>query len=203
MRHWSLVISHHRLVKTLLASLFLFHFLFLPSRAAEEATPEAVAKRQIEAMKTLNWELVARYTHPRALEQMQTLFIPVVIAGSAAKDNPAAQEMMKIVFANKSADELSAMAPSAFFQIVMKGISGATPDFKSAMTGMEVQVLGSVKESENITHVVYRLSRKIGDAVATKIAITTVERDGEMWKAQLNADLENVARAISARLQRP
>ena len=70
-------------------------------------------------------------------------------------------------------------------------------------TGMDVQVLGSVKEGENIAHVVYRLSRNIGDTVATKIAITTVERDGETWKAQLNADLENVARAISVRLQRP
>ena len=174
-----------------------------PARAAEEATPEAVAKRQIEAMRTLNWELVARYTHPRALEQMQSLFIPVVIAGSAAKDSPAAQEMMKIVFAGKSADELSSMAPAAFFQIVMKGISGATPDFKFAMSGMDVQILGSVKEGENIAHVVYRLNRTIGDAVATKIAITTVERDGETWKAQLNADLENVARAISSRLQKP
>lgn len=172
-------------------------------RAAEEATPEAVAKRQIEAMKTLNWELVARYTHPKALEQMQSLFIPVVIAGAAAKDNPAAQEMMKIVFAGKSADELSSMAPSAFFQIVMKGISGATPDFKFAMTGMEVQILGSVPEGENRAHVVYRLNRTMGDTVATKIAITSVERDGDTWKALLNADLENVARAISSRLQHP
>ena len=176
----------------------------IAARAAEEATPEAVAKRQIEAMKSLNWELVARYTHPKALEQMQALFIPVVIAGSAAsKDNPAAEEMMRIVFAGKSADELSSMLPSAFFQIVMKGISGATPDFKFAMTGMDVQVLGSVKEGDNIAHVVYRLSRKMGEQVATKIAITTVERDGETWKAQLNADLENVARAISARLEKP
>ena len=189
-------------MKTLLCCLALA-LAPIAARAAEEATPEAVAKRQIEAMRSLNWELVARYTHPKALEQMQALFIPVVIAGSTAKDNPAAQEMMRVVFAGKSADELSSMSPSSFFQIVMKGISGATPDFKSAMTGMEVQVLGSVKEGDNLAHVVYRLSRNMGDTVATKIAITTVERDGETWKAQLNADLENVARAISARLQRP
>ena len=189
-------------MKTFLCCLALV-FATNAARAAEEATPEAIAKRQIEAMRSLNWELVAKYTHPKALVQMQSLFIPVVIAGAAAKDNPAAQEMMKIVFAGKSADELSGMAPAAFFQIVMKGISGATPDFKYAMTGMEVQILGSVKDGENLAHVVYRLNRNIGDNVATKIAVTTVERDGETWKAQLNADLENVARAISARLQRP
>ena len=178
-------------------------FAFATARAAEEATPEAVAKRQIEAMRTLNWEVVARYTHPKALTQMQSLFIPVVIAGAAAKDNPAAAEMMRIVFAGKSADELSGMSPAAFFQIVMNGISGATPDFKTAMTGMEVQILGHVNENENLAHVVYRLSRTIGDGVATKIAVTSVERDGDTWKALLNADLENVARAISARLQKP
>ena len=189
-------------MKTLLCCIAIL-FANGAARAAEEATPEAVAKRQIEAMRALNWELVAKYTHPKALEQMQSLFIPVVIAGASAKDSPAAQEMMKIVFAGKSADELSSMPPAAFFQIVMKGISGATPDFKIAMTGMEIQILGSVKEGENLAHVVYRLSRPIGEAVATKIAITSIERDGETWKALLNSDLENVARAISTRLQRP
>ncbi len=187
-------------MKTILC-LLLLALSTLTTRAAEEATPEAVTKRQIEAMRSLNWELVARYTHPKALAQLQSLFIPVVIAGETAKDNPAAAEMMRIVFAGKSADELSGMSPSAFFQIVMNGISGATPDFKSAMTGMEIVVLGHVNEGENLAHVVYRLSRPMGEGVATKIAITSVERDGETWKALLNSDLENVARAISSRLQ--
>ncbi len=189
-------------MKTLLC-LIAIAFTTVAVRAAEEATPEVVAKRQIEAMRQLNWELVARYTHPKALSQMQSLFIPVAIAGSAAKNNPAAEEMMRIVFAGKTADQLSSMSPSAFFEIVMQGISGATPDFKNAMSGMEVQILGSVKEGENQVHIVYRLSRTLGDGVATKIAITTVERDGEQWKALLNTDLENVARAISGRLQKP
>ena len=178
-----------------------FVFATAASYAAEEATPESITKRQIEAMRTLNWELVARYTHPKALAQLQALFLPVVIAGEKAKDNPSAVEMMRIVFAGKSVEELARMSPAAFFQIVMNGISGATPDFKSAMTGMEVEILGHVSEGENLAHVVYRLSRPLGEGIATKIAITSVERDGNGWKALLNSDLENVARAISARLQ--
>ena len=185
--------------------LFLLALAFTPlaARAAEEATPEAIAKRQIEAMRALNWDVVAKYTHPKALEQMQSLFMPVAIAGSAAKDNPAAEEMMRIVFAGKTANELATVTPSAFFKIVMSGISGATPDFKNAMTNMEVQVLGHVNETENLAHVVYRLSRPLAEGTATKIAVTSVERDGDTWKALLNADLENVARAISSRLQTP
>ena len=185
--------------------LFLLALAFTPlaARAAEEVTPESVAKRQIEAMRTLNWELVARYTHPKALEQMHSLFMPVAIAGSSAKDNPAAEEMMRIVFGGKTANELAAVSPTAFFKIVMSGISGATPDFKNAMTGMDVQILGHVNEGENLAHVLYRLSRSLPDGTATKIAVTTVERDGDTWKALLNADMENVARAISARLQKP
>ena len=188
-------------MKTLLPNLFLFLILFIiPARAAEELTPESVAKRQIEAMRTLNWEQVAKYTHPKALAQMQSLFMPVAIAGSAAKDNPAAEEMMRIVFGGKTANELAAVSSAAFFKIVMSGISGATPDFKNAMTNMEVQILGHVNEGENLAHVIYRLSRPLAEGTATKIAVTSVERDGDTWKALLNADLENVARAISARL---
>ena len=186
-----------------LGCFLLILLLSLAARAAEEATPESVAKRQIEAMRALNWELVARYTHPKALQQMQSLFMPVAIAGSAAKDNPQAEEMMRIVFAGKTANELAAATPTAFFKIVMSGIAGATPDFKNAMTGMEVQILGHVNETETTAHVVYRLSRALPDGTATKIAVTTVERDGDAWKALLNADLENVARAISTRLQKP
>ena len=202
MRHWSLVISHHRRLKTLLCCLVLA-LTPIAARAAEEATPEAIAKRQIEAMRALNWDVVAKYTHPKALEQMQSLFMPVAIAGSAAKDNPAAEEMMRIVFSGKNANELAAMKPVAFFKVVMTGISGATPDFKTAMTGMEIQILGHVKENENLAHVIYRLSRPLPEGTATKIAVTSVERDGDTWKALLNADLENVARAISSRLQTP
>ena len=189
-------------MKTLLCCLALL-VTATAARAAEEATPESVAKRQIEAMRALNWEAVARYTHPRALEQMQALFMPVAIAGSAAKENPQAEEMMRIVFAGKTANELAVATPTAFFKIVMSGIAGATPDFKNAMTGMEVQILGHVNESETVAHVVYRLTRTLPDGTATKIAVTTVERDGDTWKALLNADLENVARAISTRLQTP
>ena len=189
-------------MKTLLRCVVLVCLSFA-ARAAEEATPEAIAKRQIEAMRALNWDVVAKYTHPKALEQMQSLFMPVAIAGSAAKDNPAAEEMMRIVFSGKNANELAAMTPVAFFKVVMTGISGATPDFKNAMTGMEIQILGHVKENENLAHVIYRLSRALPEGTATKIAVTSVERDGDTWKALLNADLENVARALSARLQTP
>ena len=189
-------------MKTLICFLALA-FTPLAARAAEEVTPESVAKRQIEAMRALNWDVVAKYTHPKALEQMHSLFMPVAIAGSTAKDNPAAEEMMRIVFGGKTANELAAISPTAFFKIVMTGISGATPEFKNAMTGMEITILGHVNENENLSHVVYRLSRPLAEGTATKIAVTSVERDGDTWKALLNADLENVARAISSRLQTP
>jgi hypothetical protein len=167
---------------------------------AEEATPEVIAKRQLEAMRELNWEQAARHTHPKALEQLKSLFLPVAIAGSARRNNPAAEEMMRTVFGGKTADELATQQPAAFFVLIMNGIAGATPDFKRAMTGMEIVILGHVNESDSLAHVVYRLNRTVPGGVATKIAVTSVERDGSAWKALLNADLENVARAISTRL---
>jgi len=181
---------------------FTIAFAMVPhARAAEEATPEAIAKRQLEAFHVLDWNQAAFYTHPKALAQMKALFLPVALAGATAKDNPAAAEMMRVVFAGKGADELAATEPAAFFKIVMSGITGATPDFKRAMSGMEIEVLGHVNEGEFTAHVVYRLSRPIEGGTTSKIAVTTVEKDAGSWKALLNADLENVVRAITARLQ--
>jgi hypothetical protein len=173
------------------------------AQAAEEATPEAIAKRQLDAFRDLDWNQAAFYTHPKALAQLKALFLPVALAGATAKDNPTAAEMMRVVFAGKGADELARMEPEAFFKTVLGGISGATPDFKRAMSGMEVEILGHVNDGELTAHVVYRLSRPIQGGTASKIAVTTVEKDNGTWKALLNADFENVVRAITARLQKP
>ena len=171
-------------------------------RAAEEATPEVIAKRQIDAMRALDWAQVAAYTHPKALAQLKSVFLPIAIAGEAAKDNPAAAEMMRTLFAGKSADALEAESPAIFFQTVMSGIAGVVPDFKASISGMQADILGHVNEGETTAHVVYRLTRPAGEGTNTKIAVTSVERDGPAWKALLNSDLETVARAIVARLAR-
>jgi hypothetical protein len=173
------------------------------ARTAEEATPEAIAKRQLDAFRELDWNQAAFYTHPKALAQLKSLFLPVALAGAAAKDNPNAAEMMRVVFGGKDADELARLDPEAFFRLVLGGITGATPDFKRAMSGMEIEVLGHVNEGEFTAHVVYRLSRAIQTGTTSKIAVTTLEKDNGTWKALLNADFENVVRAITARLQKP
>src|SRR4029450_8672247 len=88
-------------------------------RAAEEATPEAIAKRQLDAFRDLDWNQAAFYTHPQALAQLKSLLLPVALAGAAAKDNPNAAEMMRVVFAGKDAEELAHLEPEAFFRLVL------------------------------------------------------------------------------------
>jgi hypothetical protein len=183
-------------VKPLLCLLLLG---FATARAAEEATPEAITKRQIGAMRELDWAQVAFYTHPKALAQMKALFLPLATAGAAA-DNETAAQMMRTFFGGKSPQELEAETPGAFFQTVMRGIA-VVPDFKKSMSGMHADVLGHVNEGELAAHVVYRLTRPAGEGTSTKIAVTTLERDGATWKALLNTDLETVARAITTRLR--
>jgi hypothetical protein len=180
--------------------LCLFLLGFATARAAEEATPEAITKRQIDAMRELDWAQVAFYTHPKALAQMKALFLPLATAGAAA-DNEMAAQMMRTLFSGKSPQELEAETPGAFFQTVMQGIAAVVPDFKKSMSGMHADVLGHVNEGELAAHVVYRLTRPAGEGTSTKIAVTTLERDGATWKALLNADLETVSRAITTRLR--
>lgn len=173
---------------------------FASVHAAEELTPEIIAKRQIEAMRALDWAQLASYTHPKALAQVKSLFLPIANAAAAAPDNPAAAQMMKTLFGGKSAPDLAGEPSAIFFQTIMTGISNIVPDFKTSMNGMSAEILGHIDEGADLAHVVYRLTRATGEGSSVKIAVTTVEREGNTWKALLNSDLETAARAISARL---
>lgn len=190
------------LMRALLALLAMVAMLSAPGRAAEEATPEGIAKRQIEGMHDMDWVQVAAFTHPRALAQVKALFLPVAKAGAAAApSNPAAAQMMQTLFGGKKAEALDEESPADFFRTVMSGLAEVLPDFRQSMQSLKAEMIGHVDEGTQTAHVVYRLSRTAPDgSTATRMAVLSVERDGVAWKALLSTDLEPVARAISARL---
>lgn len=173
-----------------------------PGRAAEEATPEGIARRQIEGMRDLNWAQVAAFTHPKALAQVKALFLPVANAGAAAApSNPVAAQMMQSLFGGKKAEALAEESPADFFGTVMSGLAEVLPDFRQSMQGLKAEMIGHVDEGTQTAHVVYRLTRAAADgSTSSRMAVLSVERDGVAWKALLSTDLEPVARAISARL---
>jgi hypothetical protein len=173
------------------------HLPRLPARAAEEATPEAIAKRQLDAFRNLDWTLAAFYTHPKALAQLKALFLPVALAGATAKDNPTAAEMMRVVFAGKDTEELARLEPEAFFRLV-RGISGATPDFKRHVRdGVESWGTWTKANSPRMSSIV-SLSSSGWHRLEVPDDWRTTEPESVAHRR-----FQNVVRAITARLQTP
>jgi len=161
-------------------------------------TPEAVVKRQLDAMHAGDWEKFTACMHPPALKEFQTTVMDVV---SKAPDSPTREQLMKSFFADKSIAELQAVTPSVFFGMFMNGLAQTNPAIKQSMTNSEGQVLGHVDEGPDKTHVLMRMTVALADSKVVKMDVTSLQRDGDTWKALLKGDMQAIVVGLNKMLQ--
>ena len=160
----------------------------LPS-IAQQPSPEALARQQLDAVNRGDWPAYAASVHPKALARMQEMMLPIVDLAES-KDARSGEQMRAALFGGRTAADLKAMKPKEFFEVFMTSIS-AFPGLADALKNARGDVLGHVKEGENIVHVVTRTSTSIpGVPTFTKMEVMSFERDGDQWKGLLSGDME-------------
>jgi hypothetical protein len=167
-----------------------FAVVLLPMvTTAQQASPEVLARQQLDAVNRSDWAAYAASIHPKALGRMQEMMLPIVDL-AASKDAGAGENMRAALFGGRSAADLKAMSSKDFFEIFMSSIS-KLPGLADALKNARGEVLGQVKEGENLVHVVTRTSTSIpGVPVFTKMEVMSFERDGDQWKGLLSGDME-------------
>ena len=156
---------------------------------AQQPSPEALARQQLESVNRGDWAAYAASVHPKALARMQEMMLPIVDLAES-KDARSGEQMRSALFGGRSAADLKAMNPKQFFEVFMTSIS-AFPGLADALKNARGDVLGHVKEGENIVHVVTRTSTSIpGVPMFTKMEVMSFERDGDQWKGLLSGDME-------------
>jgi hypothetical protein len=161
-------------------------------------TPEAVVTRQLEAMRTGDWGKFTESMHETTLQEFKNTFVAII---SAAPESGPRDEMLKTFFGGKSVAELTATPPSAFFATFMTNFSNFNPALKQGMASAEGQVLGHVDEGPDKTHVVMRMTIAMGDTKVTKMDVTSLQRDGDSWKALLKGDMQAVMTGMARMLK--
>ena len=159
----------------------------LTLRAADADSPEVLAEQQLAAMRLGEWSTYAANMHPKALERLQKMMMPIVDAAGSGGE---AAQLTATLFGGASGAQLKAMAPVKFFETLMSSMA-KLPGASEAMQSAEGTVLGKVLEGENTAHVVTRMKMKISGVVDySKLEVVSFEKDGGKWKGLLSGDME-------------
>jgi hypothetical protein len=172
---------------------------FAPLRAADADTPEALAEQQLAAMRLGEWRTYAANMHPKALERLQKMLMPIVDAAGSGGE---AAQLTATLFGGASGAQLKAMSPVKFFETLMNSMA-KLPGMTEAMQSAEGTVLGKVLEGENTAHVVTRMKIKLAGVVDySKLEVVSFEKDGEKWKGLLSGDMEMKFNQIIERMKK-
>jgi hypothetical protein len=156
---------------------------------AQQLSPDALARQQLDAVNRNDWAAYAASLHPKALGRMQEMMLSIVDMAET-KDARVSEGMRGALFGGRTAAELKAMNAKEFFEVFMSSVS-RMPGLADALKNARGDILGQVKEGENIVHVVTRTSTSMpGVPTFTKMEVMSFERDGDQWRGLLSGDME-------------
>jgi len=90
--------------------------------------------------------------------------------------------------------EIAEMSREDFFFFVMSAIMLQVSEVQ--MKFEKVEILGSVKEGDNIVHVVGKLYIGFGETQFTDVNITSLEKIDGKWGLTLTSDVQNLVEEL-------
>lgn len=174
---------------TKIISTFLL-LLCLSLSAFAQETPEAVAKAYMDASTAGDWTKAASFMHPDALASLKRVFGEMM---KLDKSNEAGKQL----FGLKSNAEFSSLSDTEVFARVFTGLTSTIPQMKEAVSMAQSKIIGSVPEDSDVTHVVYRRESQIQGGKFSKLAVISLKKTGNTWRALLTGDMEGMMTAIA------
>jgi hypothetical protein len=110
----------------------------------------------MDAVKRMKWKEFVQLMHPEALQSMKEMFMPVLQA-VVDKDEEDQAEVLAFFSGASEVKTVMALPPSEFFESFLKGALGKVPNLKKIFSGMNFQVIGTVREGKDLAHVVCRM----------------------------------------------
>lgn len=162
--------------------------------AAQEETPESVAKAYLAASQTGDWAKAATLMHPEALASLKRMFAAII---KMDKKNEVAKELFNL----KDHSEFEQLSPEAVFTRMISGLTANIPMMKELLSDSQTTIIGQVAEAPDLIHVVYRMEMKMQNAPVTKLAVMSMKKSGNTWRMLLSGDMEAAFTSISKTLE--
>ena len=162
--------------------------------AADDQSPEAVAKAAMDSMREGKIAEFAGLMHPDALQALKDMLLPVIDA--AARDND--RDLQKL-FGDKDYEQIKAMTPREFFITFMRSVLNLRPEVQEILKNSKWEFLGHVKEGDDTVHIVVRYKADYLGASITKLEVLSARRHEGAWRLLLTGDVQNMASALKQR----
>lgn len=183
-----------------LSTAFLLLLVLALPVAAQEETPEAVAKAYLLASQNGDWAKAASFMHPEALGSLKRTLAAIV---RLDKKN----EMGKQLFNLKDNAEFEELSPEAVFERMITGLTASIPMLKEMLSGSQTTIIGQVTEAPDMMHIVYRMEMKMQNAPVNKLAVMSMKKSGNTWRMLLSGDMEaaftSLSKALEAEMNHP
>lgn len=188
--------------RTILAIGLLLMLMIAPLAAQEGApakptTPQEVVRAAFDAQNEFDWERYTSYQHPDGLEQYKAILWPTVEAKFADPNASVSQVQLLLGVGVGPDGKLPDYAAADFFSNSLLQIMEAIPQFKQQIGSGETTVIGSVKENEELVHVVVRVTySQMGQSVSQVKVATVKPFEGE-WKMMLMPEMIGLANGVA------
>lgn len=159
--------------------------------AAQPDTPETVARRYFEAMRSEDAAALARVTHPEALAELRVLLAPLF-----ESELPEAEEFRQRLLGVRTVREARALSDTTVFANFIRALGGQLPVFTQALRSSAMEAIGHVMEGPDTAHVVYRVTIPLEGITLERLAVLSLGRDGDTWGALLSGDYSELARVL-------
>lgn len=161
---------------------------------AGESTPERAAAQLLEASSRRDWDRYAELTDPNELKSFRDALAPL-IEGVAKKPAEEQTHVLSLFAGGTDVNTVLAWTPREFFARFLKGVGSLEP-LKSALGGVESQIIGIVREGTDDAHAVVRSRRKLLTRKIEKVDVLSFHKSNEGWKLRLPSEYQALAETI-------
>jgi hypothetical protein len=159
--------------------------------AAQAETPETVARRYFETIRSEDAAGLARVTHPAALAELRALLTPLFESRL-----PEADEFRQRLLGVRTVSEARALSDTTVFANFVRALGSQLPVFAEALRSSSITPVGHVMEGPDTAHVVYRVTIPFDGITLERTAVLSLGRRGESWGALLSGDYSELARVL-------
>ncbi len=170
------------------------------SQQPTQTGASTVSSQAYSAMAQADWEAYSGLLHPDAAAEFKATIMKPINASFPPDSAVTEADTITILGRPFPVLALREMEAQTFFHIILKTVFESVPQLQSTFLTMQGDVIGEVKESEDIVHVVARTTMNIGGADVSEMNVMTAEKYAGDWKIHLSTKTRGLAQLVQQAL---